>query len=128
MILEDIEYEVKIEAPLYSTEDSSLVKNCLSNIFPNVNWKETEDTIKGETHNLERFKTILENMQIRDTARSFLKRNVKKNKCRFTLSKQASCNGKINFSEDKQPLGGIEVTIKSENIEGLIEKITETGE
>ncbi len=128
MILEDIEYEVKIETPLYLTEDSSIVIDCLSNIFPNVRWEETENVIEGETNDLERFKTILENMQIRDTARSFLKRNVIDDRCRFTLSKQASCNEKINFSEDKQPLGGIEVTIKSEDIDELIDKITDTGE
>lgn len=128
MILEDVEYKVKIETPLYSTEDTSLVKNCLSNILPDVKWEETTDIIRGETDDLERFKDVLESMQIRDTARSYMKRKAINDKCKFTLSKQASYNGKINFSEEKQPLGGIKVTIECENIDVLIEKITDTGE
>ncbi|MFW6176398.1 MAG: hypothetical protein ACOC40_01730 [Thermoplasmatota archaeon] len=124
MILEDIEYEVKIETPLYSTEDPKNVKGCLANIFPDVYWKGTNDSIKGTTDDLQRFKTILENMLIRDTARSFLKRKSMNNTCRFTISKQASCNTKINFSETKQPLGGIQVEIGCEQMNELIEALT----
>ena len=128
MILEDIEYNVRIETPLYSTEDPIRVKQCLSNIFPYVKWEETSDMIKGETKELEKFKTILENMQIRDTARSFMKRKTVDNECKFTLSKQAACNEKINFSEERQPLGGIEVNIESKDLDKLIETLTDTGE
>ena len=128
MILEDIEYTVKIETPLYSTEDPKKVKGCLSNIFPDVYWKETKNSIKGNMNDLQRFKTILENMQIRDTARSFLKRKSMNNTCKFTISKQASCNTKINFSETKQPLGGIEVQIESEKMNDLIEALTRIEE
>lgn len=106
MILEDIAYDVKIKMPLYSTEDPIKVKQCLSNIFPYVEWEKTSILIKGKTTELERFKTIPENMQIRDAVRTILKRKIVNNECMFTLSKQAACNEKIDFSEEKQPLGG----------------------
>jgi len=128
MILEDIEYDVKIETPLYSTEDPAKVKECLSNIFPDVEWKKTENKISGKTSELETFKTILENMQIRDTARSYMRRKVTRNKCDFAINKQASCNSKINFSDEVQPLGGIDIRIQSEKINELIEALTDTGE
>lgn len=128
MSLEDFDYEVEVKTPLYPTEDKETVVQCLSNIFPKTNWSIEDDQISGESRYLTRFKKILKDMRIRDTARDHLKRKTVGDECSFILSKQASCNEKINFSDEDQPLGGIEVTIYSQRINELIEEITEVKE
>ncbi|MEF8874348.1 MAG: RNA-binding domain-containing protein [Candidatus Thermoplasmatota archaeon] len=128
MGLNDFDFEVKVRSPIYPTEDKETLISCLSNIFPKTNWEIEGEEIVGETKYLTRFKSILEDMQIRDTARNYMKNRVLGEKCSFTLSKQATCNAKINFSEQEQPLGGVEVKIICKDIMMLIENLTEIEE
>lgn len=124
MELYTIDYSVEISAPLFSTEDEKKVLRCISRVFPDVQWKVSEDKIEGETDDLGRFKEILRDMKIRDTARSYLSRNIDGNTCEFKLSKQATCSRKVSFSEEDQPLGRVYVKIESEDIELLIDRLT----
>ena len=124
MNLEESELEVEITTPLLSTENKERVIFCLNEIFPGTEWVIKEEEIKGETNSLERFKKILKDRKIRDTARSYMLGHIIGDECKFTLSKQASCGGAVNFSEEEQPLGGIDVTIRSDNIREVIEEIT----
>jgi len=126
MGLNDFDFKVKISSPRYPTENKETLIFCISNIFPKCSWEIKEDEVVGETRYLTRFKMILEDMRIRDTARDYLQKRVIGNRCSFTLSKQASCNEKISFSEQEQPLGGIQVTITCDDIIMLIENLTET--
>ncbi len=128
MDLNEIDFTVKIKVPRYPTEDKEKILFCLSNLFPKTEWTLSEEKIEGESKYLTRFKTILEDMQIRDTAREHMKSRVTGNRCSLVLSKQASCSEKINFLEEEQPLGGIEVDMISEDIVRLIEVLTEVEE
>ncbi len=127
MYPEHIDVNVEIRTPIYLTEDPDKLKTCLSKIFPEATWEVKEKEIVGESRSLETFAKIIEDMRIRDTVRSYLEARTKENKCSFTLSKQASCNSKVNLSDEDQPLGGIDITIESDQIDKLVKKITETG-
>ncbi|MFW6038461.1 MAG: RNA-binding domain-containing protein [Candidatus Saliniplasma sp.] len=126
MYPEQIEFKVKIRTPVYPTENPDKIIDCLNKIFPEAIWEINEKEITGESTSLETFAEIIENMRIRDTVRSYIKDRIIGDRCSFTLSKQASCNRKVNLSDEDQPLGGIHVTIESEDIDTLINKITET--
>ncbi len=128
MELDHIEYTVELKTHVFPTEDKNTVMFCLEEIFPDAEWEFKDDELTGETEDLHRFKEILEDARIRDTARMYMQRCIKGDKCIFELFKEASCTGKINFSEVKQPLGPVEVKIKSPNIELLIENLTDVGE
>jgi len=125
MDLTALDFTVEIKTPRYPTENKESVVSCLSNIFPKTRWALQEKKIEGTSEYLTRFKTILEEMQIRDTARDHMKSRVIGDKCSFVLSKQAACNEKISFSQEDQPLGGIEVDIICDEIMKLIEIVTE---
>lgn len=128
MDLNDIDFKVELKTPKFPTEDKEKVISCLSNIFPKTHWAVGEEKIEGESNYLTRFKRVLEDMQIRDTARNYMKERATGNRCAFILSKQAACNEKINFSQEEQPLGGIEVKIICEEMMKLIENLTEIEE
>ncbi len=128
MGLNDFDFKVKIRCPLYPTEDKETLIFCLSNIFPKTEWEIKEEEVVGGSRYLTRFKMILEEMKIRDTARDYLRKNASENECSFILSKQATCNEKINFSQQDQPLGGVEVKIICDDILLLIDKLTEVDE
>ena len=126
MELSDYDFEVKIRSPIYPTEDTEKLVQCLSKVFPKTKWDIREKTIEGNSKYLTRFKTILEDMQIRDTARNYMKEKIVNNECSFSLSKQAMCNAKVNFSVEKKPLGEVEVIITCDEISELIDNLTET--
>ncbi len=128
MDLKDLDFKVKIKTPKFPTEDKERVVSCLSNIFPKTQWTLGEEKIEGESNYLTRFKMILEDMQIRDTARDHMKSRVTGDRCSFLLSKQAACSEKINFSQEEQPLGEIEVDIVCDEMMKLIDILTEVEE
>lgn len=124
MSLNKIEYLVEIETPIYPTEDVDKLIKCLNELFPYAQWKDGTDKIFGESKSLERFRKILKDMKIRDTARTQLENSINGDECSITLSKQASCNRKINFTDEDQALGVIKVTIKSNNINDMVDALT----
>lgn len=123
--------EIKVTAPIKSTEDSSRVKQAVLNIFPDAAMEEHEGKLEGTVSNAENLKRMLETQKIRDTARWFLKKNVKGGKLSFKLNKQAAYAGKVNFAIFAHPMGEIEVQItpeKNESIDDFIEWLTEKEE
>lgn len=123
--------EIKITAPIKSTEDSGRVKQAVLNIFPDAAMEEHEGKLEGTVSNAENLKRMLETQKIRDTARWFLKKNVKGGKLSFKLNKQAAYAGKVNFAIFAHPMGEIEVQItpeKNESIDDFIEWLTEKEE
>lgn len=125
MSLEEIEFNVEIKTPIYPTEDIDRIIICLKNLFPDLDWEVGPDKrISAKGDFLQTFKEILKAMKIRDTARNQLKNSITTDRCSFSLSKQASCNQKISFAQEEQPLGAIDVVIKSDKITELIEELT----
>ncbi len=128
MELNEFDFEVEIKCPLFPTEDKETLIQCISNVFPKTEWDLTEYEVIGNSKYLTRFKKILEDMRIRDTARQHMKERVVGEECSFALSKQATCNAKVNFSQEDKPLGEVEVKIVCDDIYSLIKNLTETEE
>lgn len=128
MSLEDLEYRVEIRTPVYPTEGVKIVKFCIEGIFPGTEWNYSEGELRGINRSLQKFKEIIKDMRVRATLRDRLFMYKKDDRCSFTLSKQAACNSKVSIVEEKQPLGGVEITIISDEIEEVIEELTRTEE
>jgi len=126
--LNEFNFVVEIRCPIFPTEEKETLVHCISNVFPKTQWEISDDEVIGKSKYLTRFKKILKDMQIRDTAREHMKERVVEDKCFFALSKQATCAAKVNFSEEEKPLGELEVKIVCDDISGLIEDLTETEE
>jgi predicted RNA binding protein with dsRBD fold (UPF0201 family) len=117
--------EIQIACPINPTEDPEKVKKALLNIFPDAEIEIAEGELKAGTKSLERFKEILGEQRIRDSARAFLSANIHGNSIIFSISKQAAYMGKISFGGLNQALGEIEITIGDENPKNLVEWLTE---
>lgn len=116
--------KIRVETPIYPTEDINKVKKAIENIIPDIDCK-IEKTGKktyliGEmegTKGLKLFHRLLRDQKILDTARSILKRSVSGNAIIFYLRKQAAFMGKIHFCDAhaETPLGPIVVQIMTDD-------------
>ena len=120
--------EVGIVSPLHRTEDPEKVKKAITNIFPDCALEEKEHEIAGKSPSLERFREILRDLRIRDTARHFLTGKIEGDRISFSISKQAAYMGKISFGGTNPALGEIEIEIMDGNPDRLIEWLTYKGE
>lgn len=110
-------------ARVHPTEDRDKVRQALLNIFPRAEVSETAEGLTAETDDLSRFKELLRNHRILDSARAVLLRGMEGDCTAFTLNKQAAAVGKISFVESRPPLGPIEVTVTSDGLEALIDEV-----
>ena len=115
--------EVVASARLYPTEDAERVRRCLLNVFPEAVLEEDEGTIWAKTDNLSRFKEIIRNHRILDSTRAVMLRGMTEDGIAFQMNKQAALVGKISFVEGNAPLGHIEVIIKDDALEALIDGV-----
>ena len=116
---------VHVEAPVHATESIAKVKLACMNLFPDLAFAEEAETLVGEGSSLERFRDLLRNQKIRDTARGVLIRGRRGGAIRFSLNKQAAYAGRVNFGTDA-PLGDLQVTIEDEDIDALIDRVAES--
>lgn len=120
--------KISLKAPVHPTESEEKVKKAVLNIFPNAELDIGEREIRGKASDMERFREILRDLRIRDTARNFLMSRINGNRIEFSISKQAAYMEKISFGGNKPALGEIEITIESESPEKLIQWLTFKGE
>ncbi|CAB3288333.1 conserved protein of unknown function [Methanocaldococcus lauensis] len=121
--------EVIIKAKVKPTEDKYKVKKAILNIFPKakLNFVKGEDEFgkwEGVTKNVEKFKEILRQQAILDTARMVLEKGIMESSTKFYLNKQAAYVGAVNFDIDTH--GGLFVKIvadKNEDIMKIIKDI-----
>ena len=120
--------KVKAKAMVNPTEDLEKVTEALSNMFDYDDIEIGEDyvLVSGGMESLQILKDLLRERRIRDTASKILEKDATSNIIKFSLSKQAALVGVPNFVEGYQsPLGEIEVEIETDEVEGLIQWITE---
>jgi len=120
--------KLKAKAMVNPTEDLEKVTEALSNMFDYDDIEIGEDyvLVSGGMESLQILKDLLRERRIRDTASKILEKNATSNIITFSLSKQAALVGVPNFVEGYQsPLGEIEVEIETDEVEGLIQWITE---
>ena len=119
---------VTINTPLHPTESPEKVEKAVLNIFPDADLEVGDDSITGRASDLERFREILRDLRIRDTARHFLMSRIRGNRIMFSISKQAAYVGKISFGGNRPALGEIELIVETDDPVKLIEWLTFTGD
>ena len=119
---------IRIKTPLYPTESPDKVRKAVLNIFPDAELSERAGHIEGVSNDLNRFREILRDLRIRDSARHYLRSHTRGDVIVFSISKQAAYVGKISFGGNRPALGDIDIEIESDGPERLIEWLTFTGE
>lgn len=124
---------ITVRAEVKPTEDPIKVKRALERIFPEIKFIYSDGLLVGESGNSESISTLrrlLRQQAILDTARSVMISNMKDDVTRFMLNKQAAFVGKVSFTEGESPLGPIEVLLRAEDPQRLIDHLaprTENG-
>lgn len=116
--------KIRARSRVNPTEDLQKVIKSLSNVFEydELELGEGYVEISGEVSCLGPLKELLEKGRIRDTARKILLKGRSPGEITFKLSKQAAYVGKVNLVENElSSLGEIEVTIKAENTDEVID-------
>jgi len=116
--------KICIETVLHPTEDPLKVKAAVLNIFPDAAFVELEGTIRAEASSLDHLKELFKRQLIRDTAFHVLRGSIGETGLSFSLNKQAAFVGKANFAPPS-PMGAIRVMVEDENLEVVVEFLTD---
>jgi len=120
---------IQIFCKINPSEDPEKVKLAIINIFPDLTLEITDTDITGKTNNIQSLsqisKTIREN-NIKKTYQRILKNNSNGDSSWFYLNKQAAFVNKVALcsEENESSLGPIKVILRSNDIEQVIESIT----
>jgi predicted RNA binding protein with dsRBD fold (UPF0201 family) len=114
--------EIRLTARCFPTEDRDKVVGAITKLFPDAEIT-GDDPIVARSTSIGAFGELLKRYRIRDAARAIMRRGLKGDSVFFMLNKQVAAVGKVSFSEENHPLGDLEVTIVSEDINGLIDSI-----
>ncbi len=114
--------EVRLTARCFPTENRTKIVEAIIRLFPDADVA-GDDPVVARSASVDAFGDALRRYRIRDAARAVMRRGRKGNSTSFLLNKQVAAVGKVSFSEEHHPLGDIEVTIVSENIDELIDAI-----
>jgi hypothetical protein len=114
--------EVTVRCPVNPSEDEEKVRGAVLSIFPDADLS-LEDGMLSGAATLDRFHRIIRNQRILDATRSVLIRNMRGNTTWMNLNKQVATLGKVSFADRNPVLGAIEVTVRDENLEALIDRL-----
>ncbi|MFY9606711.1 MAG: RNA-binding domain-containing protein [Thermoplasmata archaeon] len=114
--------EIRLTAKCFSTEDRDKVVGAITKLFPDAEIT-GDDPIVARSTSIDAFGELLKRYRIRDAARGVMRRGLRRGSISFMLNKQVAAVGKVSFSEENHPLGDLEVTIVSDDINGLIDSI-----
>ena len=128
MKIPNIGCSITIHASVNISEDAEKVKQAVSNVLPfdEINVKESfVSATSDDIASLEKIYETIHSKHFENIYRRNLEQNIddRSNTSWFYLNKQAAFAGNIAIckEEDESPLGPIKVTLKSSNIERLIE-------
>jgi predicted RNA binding protein with dsRBD fold (UPF0201 family) len=114
--------EIRLTAKCFPTEDRDKVVGAITKLFPDAEIT-GDDPIVARSTSIDAFGELLKRYRIRDAARGVMRRGLRRGSISFMLNKQVAAVGKVSFSEENHPLGDLEVTIVSDDINGLIDSI-----
>lgn len=115
--------QVTVRVSCFPTEDPEKVKQAILNIFPGSAFEKGETGYFARTTSLERFKEVLRDLRILDTARSKLLKGREGNQTSFALNKQVAFVGNVSFVEERLALGSIDVVIDDVELDAIIDDI-----
>lgn len=127
--------ETTVSTLLFPTELEEKVRQAVENIFPGtklalIKKEGYVDRLEGTAATLEALHGLLREQKILDTARKSMYAGKKGNEIELQLNKQAALMGYVNFLDHEMALGGIDVTIVTDEPERLIDWLaprTENG-
>lgn len=121
--------ELEIETPVHPTESREKVKKALKTIVDTeytLSEKDDQNILHGKAQGLQSVSRIYQRLRdqlIVESARKIMRRSITGDTVVFYLHKQAAFVGKIHFClpEAESPMGSIKVSIRSPNIEELVD-------
>jgi predicted RNA binding protein with dsRBD fold (UPF0201 family) len=121
--------EVSVYTPISPTERVEKVVSAVEKIFPGLIMDIRNDRIEAYSSldSLHTLHKLLREQQILDSARSVMLKGQTGNTIRFKLNKQAAYMGRVNFLEEEEPLGSINVQIIGEGLIDWLAPKTENG-
>ncbi len=123
-----------VSALLFPTEVEERVRKAVENIFPGtrltlIKKEGYVDRLEGTAPSLDALHELLRRQKILDTARHSFFGELKGKEISFQLSKQGALMGYVNFLDHDVALGGIDVTIETDEPELIIDWLApETAE
>ena len=126
MKIPNIDCSITIHAPVNISEDSEKVRQAVSNVLPFDEISVEESFVSAKSDDIASLEKIYETIHSKhfeNIYRRNLEQNIDNNTSWFYLNKQAAFAGNIAIckEEDESPLGPIKITLKSSNIERLID-------
>lgn len=124
--------DCKIEAycEINPSEDPKKIEQVMANVLDNMEFKISKDSIIATSREIESLSKIRESIQkhrSKNVYLRFLDNNLDGDETWFYLNKQAAFVNSISLCEhaDESALGPIKITIRSKNIERVIEWLTD---
>jgi predicted RNA binding protein with dsRBD fold (UPF0201 family) len=111
---------------LMPTEVEDRVRKAVENVFPGTRLSLIKkegyvDRLTGTAPSLDAMHGLLRRQQILDTARNSFFNGLEGKEISFQLNKQAAFMGYVNFLDHPMPLGGIDVTVETDEPELIID-------
>lgn len=118
--------ETTVSVLLLPTEVEERVRKAVENVFPGtrltlIKKEGYVDRLEGRAPSLDALHGLLRRQQILDTARHSLFNGIAGKEISVQLNKQAALMGYVNFLDHEVPLGGIYVTIETNEPELIID-------
>ena len=120
---------IQIFCEINPSEDPQKVKLAVNNIFPDIELDVSDSDVSGKTTNIEILSQISKSMHEKNTKNTYqriLKRNNDGDSTWFYLNKQAAFVNTVALCSEanESSLGPIKVILRSNNVEHLIDSIT----
>ncbi|OPY30826.1 MAG: hypothetical protein A4E28_00082 [Methanocella sp. PtaU1.Bin125] len=115
-----------VSALLFPTEIEDRVRKAIENMFPGtrttlIKKEGFVDRLEGTAPSLDTLHALLRRQKILDTARNSFYSGLKGKEVSFQLNKQAAFMGYVNFLDHEVALGGIYVTVETDEPELIID-------
>ena len=120
---------IQIFCSINQSEDTEKVKLAVNNIFPDIELEISETEISGKTNNISNLSQISKSIHeknIKNTYQRILKNNNDGESTWFYLNKQAAFVNTVALCSEanESSLGPIKVILRSNNIDQVIDSIT----
>ena len=120
---------IQIFCEINPSEDPEKVRTAISNIFPEIELEVSDFDISGQTNNIEILSQVTKSIHEKNTKNSYqriLRKNNDGDSTWFYLNKQAAFVNTVALCSEanESSLGPIKVILRSNNVEQLIDSIT----
>jgi len=133
MQIPNVNCKIDVFCSINPSEDAEKIEQSISNVVIDMDIITNENSLQASSQNLESLSKIYESIRAkgsRNAYRSQLKKNSTDDSTWFLLNRQAAFVKTVALcsEEDESPLGPIKITLKSKNIERIIDWLTSNYE